>query len=164
VQPPEQSYGRYASAAGTEHIPLQQPGERSPGNQTKLHESPARPFAGVSQVSAKRKLPKWLLITICAICVILTAVIIIVLSNAAGRHSAAVNSPGASIAPSATEKQADLQPKEGECLYTGSGTYFDIDYLKFSFILPYAMGANVCGVITTAILTGIYVTLIPLIK
>lgn len=35
---------------------------------------------------------------------------------------------------------------------------------KFSFILPYAMGANVCGVITTAILTGIYVTLIPLIK
>ena len=35
---------------------------------------------------------------------------------------------------------------------------------KFSFILPYAVGANVCGVITTAILTGIYVTLIPLIK
>ena len=34
---------------------------------------------------------------------------------------------------------------------------------KFSFILQYAMGANICGVITTAILTGIYVTLIPLI-
>lgn len=33
-----------------------------------------------------------------------------------------------------------------------------------SIILPYAIGANVCGVITTAILTGIYVTLIPLIK
>ncbi|HVI39573.1 MAG TPA: sodium ion-translocating decarboxylase subunit beta [Anaerovoracaceae bacterium] len=32
---------------------------------------------------------------------------------------------------------------------------------KFSFILQYAMGANICGVITTAILTGIYVTLIP---
>ena len=35
---------------------------------------------------------------------------------------------------------------------------------KYSFILQYAMGANICGVITTAILTGIYVTLIPLIK
>lgn len=30
-------------------------------------------------------------------------------------------------------------------------------------ILQYAMGANICGVITTAILTGIYVTLIPLL-
>lgn len=35
---------------------------------------------------------------------------------------------------------------------------------KYSTILPFAMGANVCGVITTAILTGIFVTLIPLIK
>lgn len=35
---------------------------------------------------------------------------------------------------------------------------------KYSFILQYAMGANICGVITTAILTGIYVTMIPLIK
>jgi oxaloacetate decarboxylase beta subunit len=35
---------------------------------------------------------------------------------------------------------------------------------RLSFILQYAMGANVCGVITTAILTGVYVTLIPLIK
>lgn len=34
---------------------------------------------------------------------------------------------------------------------------------KFSFILQYAMGANICGVITTAILTGIYVTMIPLV-
>jgi len=34
---------------------------------------------------------------------------------------------------------------------------------RFSFILQYAMGANICGVITTAILTGIYVTLIPLV-
>ena len=34
---------------------------------------------------------------------------------------------------------------------------------KYSFILQYAMGANICGVITTAILTGIYVTLIPLV-
>jgi len=33
-----------------------------------------------------------------------------------------------------------------------------------SIILPDALGANVCGVITTAILTGIYVTLIPLLK
>jgi len=33
-----------------------------------------------------------------------------------------------------------------------------------AIILPDALGANVCGVITTAILTGIYVTLIPLIK
>ncbi|PTY08307.1 Na+-translocating decarboxylase subunit beta [Opitutaceae bacterium EW11] len=33
-----------------------------------------------------------------------------------------------------------------------------------SIILPEALGANICGVITTAILTGIYVTLIPLIK
>jgi carboxybiotin decarboxylase len=31
-------------------------------------------------------------------------------------------------------------------------------------ILQYAMGANICGVITTAILTGIYVTLIPLLS
>lgn len=35
---------------------------------------------------------------------------------------------------------------------------------KYSCILQYAMGANICGVITTAILTGIYVTLIPMIK
>jgi oxaloacetate decarboxylase beta subunit len=34
---------------------------------------------------------------------------------------------------------------------------------KFSFILQYAMGANICGVITSAILTGIYVTLIPIV-
>jgi oxaloacetate decarboxylase beta subunit len=33
-----------------------------------------------------------------------------------------------------------------------------------SIILPDALGANICGVITTAILTGIYVTLIPLLK
>ncbi len=31
---------------------------------------------------------------------------------------------------------------------------------KLSFVLQYAMGANICGVITTAILTGIYVTLL----
>ncbi|MGL4799379.1 MAG: sodium ion-translocating decarboxylase subunit beta [Cellulosilyticaceae bacterium] len=31
---------------------------------------------------------------------------------------------------------------------------------KHAFVLQYAMGANVCGVITTAILTGIYVTLL----
>lgn len=35
---------------------------------------------------------------------------------------------------------------------------------KYSFILQFAMGANICGVITTAILTGIYVTMIPLLK
>lgn len=34
---------------------------------------------------------------------------------------------------------------------------------KYSFILEYAMSASICGVITTAILTGIYVTLIPLL-
>jgi len=34
----------------------------------------------------------------------------------------------------------------------------------FVNILPYAIGSNICGVITTAILTGIYVTLIPLLK
>lgn len=33
---------------------------------------------------------------------------------------------------------------------------------KYCFILQYAMGANICGVITSAILTGIYVTLIPM--
>jgi len=32
-----------------------------------------------------------------------------------------------------------------------------------SIILPEALGANICGVITSAILTGIYVTVIPLI-
>lgn len=31
---------------------------------------------------------------------------------------------------------------------------------KLAFILEYALGANICGVITTAILTGIYVTLL----
>jgi len=35
---------------------------------------------------------------------------------------------------------------------------FKID--KSSFVLEYALGANICGVITTAILTGIYVTLL----
>ncbi len=35
---------------------------------------------------------------------------------------------------------------------------------KYSFILQYALGANICGVITTAILTGIYVTIVPLLK
>jgi Na+-transporting methylmalonyl-CoA/oxaloacetate decarboxylase beta subunit len=35
---------------------------------------------------------------------------------------------------------------------------------KRVIILQYAMGANICGVITTAILTGIYVTLIPLLQ
>lgn len=34
---------------------------------------------------------------------------------------------------------------------------------RYSFILEYAMSANICGVITTAILTGIYVTFIPLL-
>jgi len=34
---------------------------------------------------------------------------------------------------------------------------------KYCFILQYAMGANICGVITSAILTGIYVTLIPML-
>ena len=33
-----------------------------------------------------------------------------------------------------------------------------------AIILPEALGANICGVITTAILTGIYVTLIPLLN
>ena len=33
---------------------------------------------------------------------------------------------------------------------------------KRAMILQYAMGANICGVITTAILTGIYITLIPM--
>jgi oxaloacetate decarboxylase beta subunit len=32
-----------------------------------------------------------------------------------------------------------------------------------ALILPEALGANICGVITSAILTGIYITLIPLI-
>jgi len=32
---------------------------------------------------------------------------------------------------------------------------------KMSFVLEYALSANICGVITTAILTGIYITLIP---
>ncbi|OPY57417.1 MAG: Carboxybiotin decarboxylase [Pelotomaculum sp. PtaU1.Bin035] len=33
-----------------------------------------------------------------------------------------------------------------------------------NIILPFAVGANVCGVITTAILTGIYVTIVPLVE
>jgi oxaloacetate decarboxylase beta subunit len=31
-------------------------------------------------------------------------------------------------------------------------------------IMPQALGANICGVITTAVICGIYVTMIPLIK
>lgn len=31
-------------------------------------------------------------------------------------------------------------------------------------ILPHALGANICGVITTAILCGIYVTVVPQMK
>jgi oxaloacetate decarboxylase beta subunit len=31
---------------------------------------------------------------------------------------------------------------------------------KMSFVLEYALSANICGVITTAILTGIYITLL----
>jgi oxaloacetate decarboxylase beta subunit len=31
-----------------------------------------------------------------------------------------------------------------------------------AFILPEALAVNICGVITTAIITGIYITLIPL--
>lgn len=34
----------------------------------------------------------------------------------------------------------------------------------YAIILPYAIGANISGVITSAIIAGIYVTLIPLIK
>lgn len=34
---------------------------------------------------------------------------------------------------------------------------------RFSFVLEYAMSASICGVITTAILTGIYITFIPLL-
>ena len=33
-----------------------------------------------------------------------------------------------------------------------------------AIIVPYAIGANISGVITTAILTGLYITLIPVIK
>lgn len=33
-----------------------------------------------------------------------------------------------------------------------------------AFILPYAMGANISGVITSAILAGVYVSLIPYLK
>jgi Na+-transporting methylmalonyl-CoA/oxaloacetate decarboxylase beta subunit len=35
---------------------------------------------------------------------------------------------------------------------------------KFAMILPYAMGPNIAGVITTAIICGIYVSLIPLVN
>lgn len=31
---------------------------------------------------------------------------------------------------------------------------------KLSFVMDYALGANICGVITTAILTGVYITLL----
>lgn len=33
----------------------------------------------------------------------------------------------------------------------------------FAMVIPYAIGANVSGVITTAILTGVYITLIPVV-
>lgn len=34
----------------------------------------------------------------------------------------------------------------------------------YAFVLQHALGANICGVITSAILTGVYVTLIPMLK
>ncbi len=34
---------------------------------------------------------------------------------------------------------------------------------RYSFILEYAMSASICGVITSAILTGIYITFVPLL-
>jgi oxaloacetate decarboxylase beta subunit len=34
---------------------------------------------------------------------------------------------------------------------------------KRCIILQYAMGANICGVITTAILTGLYITIVPML-
>ena len=40
----------------------------------------------------------------------------------------------------------------------------EVSYInKRAMILQYAMGANICGVITSAIITGIYVTVIPLL-
>ena len=33
-----------------------------------------------------------------------------------------------------------------------------------ALILPEALGANISGVITTAILAGVYITLIPLLR
>jgi carboxybiotin decarboxylase len=33
-----------------------------------------------------------------------------------------------------------------------------------AIVLPEALGANIIGVITTAIITGLYITLIPLMK
>jgi len=39
-----------------------------------------------------------------------------------------------------------------------------MDANKQAFILPYAMGGNVCGVITTAILTGAYISVVPLLQ
>jgi len=34
---------------------------------------------------------------------------------------------------------------------------------KRAMILQFAMGASICGVITSAILTGIYVSMVPLL-
>jgi len=40
----------------------------------------------------------------------------------------------------------------------------EVTYInKRAVILQFAMGANICGVITTAILTGIYVSMVPLL-
>jgi sodium ion-translocating decarboxylase, beta subunit len=40
----------------------------------------------------------------------------------------------------------------------------EVQYInKRCVILQYAMGANICGVITTAILTGIYITVVPML-
>ncbi len=38
------------------------------------------------------------------------------------------------------------------------------DENPYAIVLPFAIGANISGVITSAILAGIYVTLIPVLR
>lgn len=147
-RPPEQLYGRYAG--DTPQDSPQQPGQsamQKPEIIPTPPASPAQSFSGsikVSQISAvtKRKMPKWLLITLCAVSVLMVASLILVLLNPEDTKSADTIQQSSAIhptrtpdIPSATPRQTDVQPKEGECLYIGYGTYFDIDSLKLSFIL-----------------------------
>lgn len=134
---PQQLSGRYAKAHNiSEHMPQE-------------------------SVPKKRKMPRWLLISICAGAVLLFALIVIillnpedfrrhdkdgVLSNAETDTSKDVGALFGSDNASSDEvsmptedyllqAHADMQIKEGECLYTGSCSYMDLDKLEISFIL-----------------------------
>lgn len=138
---PDQQTGRYAASFDWVQNSPQQAARssliqsESPSEQTT---EPHQAIFGTDQMpqssgSRKRRMPKWLLITICATTALLVAFLILVLANPEDFKPAGANEPLS--ATEAPQTQTALQPKEGECLYTGSCSYFAIDNLELSFIL-----------------------------